>query len=46
MKIRKARYSKKEVDTLRKLEYRRGIDEGFVEATKLIILELEIELQN
>ena len=37
MKIRKARYSKKEVDTLRELEYKRGIDEGFVEATKVLI---------
>ena len=37
MKIRKASYSKKEVDTLRELEYKRGIDKGFVEATKVLI---------
>ena len=37
MKIRKAIYSKKEVDTLRRLEYKRGVDEGFTEATKVLI---------
>ena len=37
MKIRKASYSKKEVDTLRELEYKKGIDKGFVEATKVLI---------
>lgn len=32
MKIRKAIYSKKEVDTLRRLEYKRGVDTDWFRA--------------
>ena len=37
MKIRKNIYTKKDIDTVRQLEFRKGVSEGFIEATKVLI---------